>query len=566
MRCSRKTSMVVCWFEESQMNNFRISFLIGLIGFSALLVPTILYLVVFGCAAHFNLTPVLYAMEILKVGRLTPITGFDNNVYWGSTINVEKSYPIPSLIHAILLSVLNIQAQHSAYIPLLIPSTLVFYTLAYRILLLNFISREKVYSRIYSLLYAIFTSYSLLSILYTGRPHLGIILFTYIIYMLMLNTLQPSKRSHVIVLFFFAYTLTLTYYTTTFILMSLSLVLLLWRIFRMYFHSNSNENLWMYKRYGNPFLALLILSTAGFFIFNPFMLEYAYSLHFTINGWIKNICETIKMIMVEKEYERLYYTAAVVNKDFTAMILKRMVQTVKLSSIISIPLTMAVHIISKIKKLNDMRLRIAFFFSIIIAIISVSEHIFYIGVNPYVGFRFEPLYGLILLFWLFDFVFSKICLRKKKLIQLCVILWIAIGCFGCFYEQFSYGWDYELKFYANTFIQFIASSNLSKIQVYSDAFTSSEVIYRARIFNIEGAVDPIPYTKIIFDNLLNANVTALANKELLFYVSRTPILPEAASWASKKSVSESDIEVIVKSSDLLYASRRLLLLSLSKNE
>ena len=496
----------------------------------------------FGVAETFTVASSIFAIEVYKSGHVPSITSFSSQKYWGDAIEFENQYPIPSLLLLTLYMVTGISLNDLPYLPLLIAFYIVFWLLA------NFISSSNYCSSLYSS----FSMFYLLTLLYVNRVSLGIMIATSILYLL-LKSFRWKDRRNIVVLALLSIILSLTYYTTAFMLIFLCFILLISNlIIGLKFRNRSSHSILNLNIESNLIL-VIFLTLVTFFMFNQFIYMYTYSKKVSLGLWLQCMYLSIKQAL-NLETKSIYIAPTNYSYDYLTYILKKVFQIIQIFSIISIPIVILLYLMTKIKGTSSLKISSYALFAISIILLYIGEFIFYtLTGNTIWSTRYLVLYGSLIFLGLVDLLISKLKFSKKAIIYFVFGVIILAGCYGNFRDRAYYFWDPTLRTYSDSFANFSMVGNTSII-FYSDPLTASAVTYKAEIYGLK--VSSIEWAERIMNSLLKNDLESLKGKNLILFLSHAPLVPEAAAPLSTKSefcISED----ILASSNIIYNCGRL---------
>ena len=478
-----------------------------------------IYLLLLGSVSPFPVASSIGAVEIIKTGHL-PLADVTPSQYWNNAMEFERNYPIPSLILAVLHMITGMPLNVLPYIPLLISFIPIYYSLAYL-----FLS-----SKYFSLLYSTFSAFYLMTLLYVCRVSLGIMIATSILYLLLRVVSIKSFRNKVggtlITTNLLAIALSFTYYTTTFMLIFLCSILLVCSlIVRFQSNSFSSSKLTLNLKINTTFILALFLVLVIGFMSNQYLYIYASSGRVSLELWLRSIYLSMKEALNLET--KGAYIAPSYSYDYFTCILKKLFQVTEVLSIVSIPIVILLHLVTKLKHKLLPKISSLASFATVIILLYIGELLFYTGTGQFIwSVRYLILYGSVIFLGLVNLFTLKFKPSKRAVVCYIFGIFVLMGSLGNFLDKAYYFWNPTSRFYYNAFTGFCTAGNAS-MTFYSDPITASAITYRAKIHNLMFSF--IPWGMRIFDSLLENDLESLKGMNILFFLTRTPLFPEAAT-------------------------------------
>jgi hypothetical protein len=392
------------------------------------------YLWLFRFLEEYCLPTAIYSVEIIKNGKLLDEASIQSiyRGFWAHAINVELSFPLPSLFVSLFSLITNISLEFIPYIPINILGSIIYFILARRILC------EKGYDSyclFLSVAYYIFSSFSIIGIGYFGRASTGysvflpFFLFSYLT-MLRKSIVKEDYRSWIMLSILFTLAIGLTYYISlSSIMMSTIATIILFKLIT-FFTGNKVKY---------PGFAISITAIA-LFIYNPFIMAYIHNrpIVYEIINFVT------RMLTFESMYFRVQQSVNLpAYYDPLSYMLKQLIFIIRIISILAVPIAIIIY---KPKK-KQRQFNTIWLFSVIVLLLSISESICYRGFSP----RFLTTYGLLVLLYMIrnciHFLSNKNLIETtskslfRRLFSLSIILIFLLSSYGLIRINFYYGHD-----------------------------------------------------------------------------------------------------------------------------
>ena len=511
----------------------------------------------FGAAYQFNAPSTVCGHIVADYGEIDTCKIISWQKYWGSLIRPELGYPGPLIYYSILLIILGIADSYTSYyLPALLPGIFTIYLIV-RIVLSPINKESSSFVLILGTLYFMYLSLLLTSHIYNGRPHMGLIIHFFIIYSFLRLITQKVFNIHwYIILVILMINLIYVHYTNLVItVLAVLTIIVLTKKLRAY-----NNRLYLTS------MSLLVIMIIGI-LYNEYIHHNVLPL---MNNFIQNLMNLPNYAFTRKVQTYYYTPQKLYGEKLLLLILKRVNQLLKLLSILVIFIVSFKFLLKDIKGNSMQSISVLNYIIEIIALIGflcgIYEKIVYNIAEPYIGFRYEIIYGLLVVVSIvtnLNGVHSRIIKIPKLLFILLMILAITATSIDNMYV-----WDYKEKYYAWGLAEFVLYGNNGTLRIFTDHIMACELEYVFVHFRLLNVLDPIPYMEFgkYLVKLKTNKITNILNKRnadgIFLYISKVPLYLTGASWGSRIMLQHKHVRCLANMYNIPFNSGNGILLTI----
>lgn len=180
-----------------------------------------------GHVGPFSFPTSVLATNMVRHGRIILPARLPANAFWSSMLSVEKDYPIPSLIIALIQLITNMPFDLLPFLPI---SEFITFTFYYIIILKALYRKDlprNLFQYLTMLLLIIYDLFNRINAYYIGRATLGVALFIVSVFLILKLTVSNKKYPWIILIIIIFTAISFTYYSS---ILALSSILLLFSI------------------------------------------------------------------------------------------------------------------------------------------------------------------------------------------------------------------------------------------------------------------------------------------------------------------------------------------------
>jgi hypothetical protein len=332
-----------------------------------------------GHVGPFSFPSSVLATNIVRHDRIILPPSLPANAFWSSMLPIERDYPVPSLLLAIIQFITNIPFDLLPFLPISEFTIFVFYyTIMFEVLYRKDLFRSP-WKHLTILLLIVYDLFNRINAYYVGRATLGVAFFIVSVFLILKLTISNKKNPWIILIMVILVATSYTYYTST---LAISSILLLFSI------AYTARFMFFDQHTKGAILSLAVVSL--FLLLNQPILN---SLVISPNKFIDNfIAWILAQLKIEKNTEAFYLSVGDVPLDLFTRI--SVVWIGFLLRILFI-LTLGAYLLDKLWNTKKLNINDPFNTLVIIVIGASLAELFYTFQTPIFSLRFATMLSVL---------------------------------------------------------------------------------------------------------------------------------------------------------------------------
>ena len=215
-----------------------------LLAYFVFVVGILVFIPLSGNIGPFSFPSSVLAMNILRYGRIILPSSLPVNAFWIDALSVERDYPLPSILLALFQLITSVPPDLLPFLPLSGLVTFIFYYIMILKILGELETFKLLHKEIHNvkmyylklvllLLLTIYDLFDRNAAYYVGRATLGVTFFVMMLYVILKLFTHNKKLEWIILMMIILMASSFTYYTSTLVIFTVSLLFLLANTIRL---------------------------------------------------------------------------------------------------------------------------------------------------------------------------------------------------------------------------------------------------------------------------------------------------------------------------------------------